>query len=37
MANKEYLKVIDIRKNNIKITKNPIVYSWWFKTSCFDI
>lgn len=28
------LKVADIRKNNIQITRNSIVYYWWFKLEC---
>ncbi|WP_298266180.1 GIY-YIG nuclease family protein [uncultured Lutibacter sp.] len=31
----ESLKVKSIRENNIKITKEPIVYYWWFKTNIF--
>ncbi|PSM53108.1 hypothetical protein CBLAS_1809 [Campylobacter blaseri] len=31
------LRVADIRKNNIKITRNSILYCWWFKVSCFNI
>ena len=30
------MKVSNIRIQDIKITKEPIVYYWWFKTSCFD-
>ncbi|WP_457617566.1 GIY-YIG nuclease family protein [Lutibacter sp.] len=30
------LKVKTIRDNNIKITNNPIVYFWWFKTKSLD-
>jgi len=32
----ESLKVKNIRNNNIKITKEPIIYYWWFKTSIFN-
>lgn len=30
------IKVSDIRLNNLQITKKPIIYFWWFKTSCFQ-
>lgn len=30
------LKVNEIRKNNIRITSEPIVYYWWFKMSCLQ-
>jgi hypothetical protein len=30
------MKVSNIRIQDIKITKEPIVYYWWFKTSCFN-
>lgn len=30
------MTVANIRNQNIKITNDPIVYYWWFKTSCFD-
>lgn len=29
------IKVSDIRLQDFKITKDPIVYYWWFKTNCF--
>lgn len=32
----EILEVKNIRENNIKISKEPIVYYWWFKTSVFN-
>lgn len=32
----ELLEVKNIRENNIKITKKPIVYYWWFKTNIFN-
>ena len=32
----ESLEVKNIRENNIKITKEPIVYYWWFKTDIFN-
>jgi hypothetical protein len=28
-------KVSSIRTHNITITKEPIVYCWWFKTNCY--
>ena len=31
----ESLKVKFIRENELKITKEPIVYYWWFKTNIF--
>jgi hypothetical protein len=30
------ITVANIRNQNIKITNDPIVYYWWFKTNCFD-
>jgi hypothetical protein len=30
------IKVADIRSQNIRITKEPIVYFWWLKTACFE-
>ena len=30
------MTVANIRHQNIKITKEPIVYYWWFKISCFS-
>lgn len=30
------IAVSDIRTQNIKITRRPIVYYWWFKSSCFE-
>jgi len=30
------ITVKNIREQEIKITKGPIVYYWWFKTSCFN-
>lgn len=30
------LKVVSIRNQDIKITNNPIVYYWWFKSSCLN-
>jgi hypothetical protein len=30
------MTVANIRQQDIKITKEPIVYYWWFKTSCFN-
>ena len=30
------MKVANIRLQNIKITKEPIIYYWWFKTTCFS-
>jgi hypothetical protein len=30
------MMVVNIRLQDIKITKEPIVYYWWFKTSCFN-
>jgi hypothetical protein len=32
----ESFEVKNIRENNIKITKEPIVYYWWFKTNVFN-
>ena len=29
------MTVSHIRLHDVKITKEPIVYYWWFKTSCF--
>lgn len=29
------MTVADIRLQDTRITKEPIVYYWWFKTSCF--
>ena len=30
------MKVANIRLQDTKITKEPIVYYWWFKTACFN-
>ena len=30
------MTVANIRLQNTKITKEPIVYYWWFKTACFS-
>lgn len=30
------MTVSNIRLQDIKITKEPIVYYWWFKAACFD-
>lgn len=30
------MTVENIRLQDTKITKEPIVYYWWFKTSCFE-
>ena len=30
------MMVANIRLNYIRITKEPIIYYWWFKTSCFN-
>lgn len=31
----ELLEVKNIREKNLKISKEPIIYYWWFKTSVF--
>ena len=31
---KAILKVLEIRNKKILITKEPIVYYWWFKVNC---
>lgn len=30
------IAVKDIRDKDLRITNKPIVYYWWFKTSCFE-
>ena len=30
------MTVANIRLQDTKITKEPIVYYWWFKTACFS-
>jgi hypothetical protein len=30
------IKVSNIRLQDVKITKEPIIYYWWFKTTCFE-
>jgi len=31
------ITVENIRRNNIRITPEPIIYYWWFKTNCFGV
>ena len=30
------MTVANIRSQDIRITKDSIVYYWWFKTACFE-